>query len=64
MKDKIYKKLENKGKATIKGLGTFYLVDRKKGKSFNGFKGEEATPLYAKRIKFKPSKTLKDKLCK
>lgn len=60
--DRYIEKFEKKGQLSIKFVGTFYILPRKKGKLY-GF-GEGKAIKYSKRIKFKPSVWLKDRLCK
>jgi len=62
MIEKIIHKLLTNKKATIFGLGTFYLLPRRKGK-VSGF-GEDKEIRYNNRIRFIPSINLKDKTCK
>lgn len=60
--DRIIASMARDGKISIKFIGTFYVLPRKRGKLY-GF-GEGRENKYTKRIKFKPSVYLKDTLCK
>lgn len=60
--DRFIEKFEKKGQLSIKFVGTFYLLPRKRGKLYGFGEGKEIK--YSKRIKFKPSVWLKDRLCK
>jgi nucleoid DNA-binding protein len=59
---KIRDKLEKDNKCTVVGLGTFYRLERRKGKVFG--LGEGKKQKFSKRIKFKASLGIKKDLCK
>ena len=56
--------LKKNKKVVIRGFGTFSLINRKEGKVYNGFINKEVEPSYSYRVKFTPSKLLRDKICK
>ena len=58
--------LKEKGKVVIRGFGVFELLPRRKGVVNCGLPkaNGKLEARYTHRIKFTPSKPLKDKLCK
>lgn len=60
----IEKGLTKEGKFVIRGFGTFWLVGRKKGDSYNGFTGVRNKIIFKKRVRFIPSVNLKNRICK
>ena len=60
--DEWTKELNEKGEIVIVGFGTLKRLPRRDGK-LNGF-GKDGKVRYQSRVKFTPSKILKDKVCK
>lgn len=64
MIEEIIEGLKNEGKFVVRNFGTFLLVDRKKGDSYNGFTGVRNKIIFKKRVRFIPSINLKNNICK